>query len=112
MLHEHATDVAGNPFIKDGDKKTTPLFRGHGAIRYPSLEARLVIPLDDGYKLDKLCPHVVAEELVHLSGMCNISSTNCAQNVKRNVMLLQQVCGVQHAVKRRVSRLVYAIDVV
>src|SRR5665647_250893 len=112
MLHENATDVTGDPFIKNINEEAAPLFRGHRAIRYPFLEARLVIPLDDGYKLDKLCPHVVAEELVHLSGMCNISSTNCAQNVKRNVMLLQQVCGVQHAVKRRVSRLVYAIDVV
>src|SRR5665647_424836 len=114
MLNVHATDVAGDPFIKDGDKKTTPLFRGHGAIRYrvPFLEACFVIPLNDGYKLDKLCPHVVAEELIHLGGMRNVSSTNCAQNVKLNVVLLQQTCSVQHSFKSRVSRLVYAVGIV
>src|SRR5665811_1778272 len=104
MLNEHATDVAGDPFIKDGDKKTTPLFRGHGAIRYrvPFLEACFVNPLNDGYKLDKLCPYVVAEELIYFGGMRNVSSTNCAQNVKLNVVLLQQTCSVQHSVKSRV----------
>ncbi len=107
MLHEHATDVAGDPFIKDGDKETTPLFCGHGAIRYrvPFLEARFVIPLDDGYKLNERCPHVVAEEPVYFDGMRYIGSTNCAQNVKLNLMFFQQTCSVQHPVKRRVSAL-------
>ena len=114
MLHKHTTDVAGDPFIKDGDKKTTTLFRSHGAISYrvSFLEACFVIPLNDGYKLDKLCPYVVAEELIYFGGMRNVSSTNCAQNVKLNVVLLQQTSSVQHSVKSRVSRLVYAVGIV
>lgn len=132
ILHEHATDVAGDPLVEDGGEEPAVLLGGHRPAGHPA--ARLPVEhegtlgvapprlgdhllprldaLHDGDELDELGPQVVAEVPVHHQGMVGVDGVDRAQHVGVDPVLLQHPQAAHDLVVGAAAGLVHPVVVV
>mgnify|MGYP003378844066 CR=1 FL=1 len=75
------------------------------------LKAGLVIALNNGNKLHKLCAHLITQKTIDIKRLCGIASMQCGQNIEVNSMLFQYGNSLHYSIKAWLAALINTINI-